>query len=179
MMRFMRKVRVGGNERGFSLIELMIVVAIIGILATIALPNFQKFQRRARQAEARGTLSAIYTAQKSFAAEWEGYTTDMQAMGYAPEGHIRYDANTGGGGYYPPAYTAANMPQPGVASSVAMCGDAALSPDCVDLTSVGAAAGTATATTFLANAAANLGAPTDDTWSIDQARTMTNLTSGL
>lgn len=55
--------------RGFTLIELMIVVAIIGILAAIAIPNFMKFQARARQSEAKANLKAIFTAAKSRFAE--------------------------------------------------------------------------------------------------------------
>jgi prepilin-type N-terminal cleavage/methylation domain-containing protein len=126
MMNFMRRVRLG-SEKGFSLIELMIVVAIIGILATIALPNFQKFQRRARQSEAKGMLSGIYTAQKSFAAEWEGYSGDLGAIGYAPEGQIRYDGSAGAA-TYPMAYPAMAA-RPGLTSVQAMCGGAN-APDC-------------------------------------------------
>ena len=47
------------RKRGFTLIELMIVVAIIGILAAIAIPNFIKFQAKSKQSEAKTNLKAI------------------------------------------------------------------------------------------------------------------------
>lgn len=61
-------------SRGFTLIELMIVVAIIGILAAIAIPNFVKFQARAKQAEAKSNLGAYYTGAKAYFAENATYT---------------------------------------------------------------------------------------------------------
>src|SRR6267142_5219091 len=57
------------KREGFTLIELMIVVAIIGILAAIAIPNFIKFQLRAKAGEAKINLAGIRTAQESYFAE--------------------------------------------------------------------------------------------------------------
>lgn len=57
------------SKKGFSLIELMIVVTIIGILAAIAVPNYQRFQAKARQSEAKSNLAALYAAEKAFFSE--------------------------------------------------------------------------------------------------------------
>jgi type IV pilus assembly protein PilA len=54
---------------GFTLIELMIVVAIIGILASIAIPSFMVFQVKSKTSEAKSNLAAIRTAQHSYMAE--------------------------------------------------------------------------------------------------------------
>ena len=56
----------GKKFHGFSLMEVMIVVVIIGILAALAYPNLEKYLKRARQTEAKTNLSAIYTAQKIY-----------------------------------------------------------------------------------------------------------------
>lgn len=55
-----------GNEKGFSLVELMIVVGIIGLLATLAVPRFQQFQAKARMAEGKNLLNHIYTLQEAY-----------------------------------------------------------------------------------------------------------------
>jgi type IV pilus assembly protein PilA len=57
------------KQEGFTLIELMIVVAIIGILAAIAIPNFLQYQMKSRQSEAKTNLQAIKTSEVSFQGE--------------------------------------------------------------------------------------------------------------
>lgn len=67
------------NESGLSLIELMIVVAIIGILAALAIPRFQSFQARARQAEAKNNLNLIYTLQQAYYGDNDSYAFLLQS----------------------------------------------------------------------------------------------------
>ena len=79
------------KQLGFTLIELMIVVAIIGILAAIAIPNFLRFQAKAKQSEARVVLSGIYTSETAYFAEQNTYSTDLQnRVGFAPASTPKY-----------------------------------------------------------------------------------------
>ncbi len=78
------------DRKGFTLIELMIVVAIIGILAAIAIPNFLRFQCKGRQSEARTNLGGIFTAEKSFFSTYNEYTSSLPAINWAPTGCPRY-----------------------------------------------------------------------------------------
>jgi type IV pilus assembly protein PilA len=77
-------------QKGFTLIELMIVVAIIGILAAIAIPNFIKFQARSKQSEAKANMKAIFTAQKAFFQEKDRFSTLTGEVGFEPERNNRY-----------------------------------------------------------------------------------------
>ena len=63
------------NTKGFTLIELMIVVAIIGILAAIAIPNFLRFQLKAKSSEGKTNLAAIRTAETSYFSEFGSYVS--------------------------------------------------------------------------------------------------------
>jgi len=71
------------NKKGFTLIELMIVVAIIGILAAIAIPNFMNYQCKAKQAEAKSNLGNIKTMQEAYRAEYDTYSTSQGAIGFS------------------------------------------------------------------------------------------------
>ncbi|MEW5850557.1 MAG: prepilin-type N-terminal cleavage/methylation domain-containing protein [Myxococcota bacterium] len=65
--------------RGFTLVELMIVVAIVAVLAAIALPNFNKFQCRAKQSEAKEILKGAYMVEMAYNAEF-GTFVDVTAL---------------------------------------------------------------------------------------------------
>lgn len=81
------------NQKGFSLVELMVVVAIIGILAVIGIPQYQKFMSKARQAEAKTHLNAIFQGEASYFTEYNSYTNNLRAIGAAAVGQaLRYNA---------------------------------------------------------------------------------------
>jgi type IV pilus assembly protein PilA len=77
MLRFTSRL-----TKGFTLIELMIVVAIIGILAAIAIPNFVKFQCKAKQSEAKTALKAIYTVELAYTGEFGSVLNLVQLTGF-------------------------------------------------------------------------------------------------
>ena len=110
----MKKLHV--RKGGFTLIELMIVVAIIGILAAIAIPNFLRFQLKAKTSEGKTNLAAIRTSEQSFYSEYGRYvsstglgptaypgssktgfvaTTGFTTLGWSPEGQVYFNYGVG------------------------------------------------------------------------------------
>lgn len=86
------------SEQGFTLVELMVVVAIIGILSAIAVPNFKKYQAKSKQSEAKIQLAALYQTEISAQADYNTYATCITDLGYetSPRGYY----NVGFSGHY-------------------------------------------------------------------------------
>ncbi len=70
------------NEQGFTLVELMVVVAIIGILSAVAIPNFKRYQAKTKTSEAKLQLSAIYSALTSLQSDYDAFATCLEDAGY-------------------------------------------------------------------------------------------------
>ena len=100
MMKWWRKRVTFGNRRGFTLIELMIVVAIIGILAAIAVPLYQNIQSRARTAKVQADTRTIASAMVMYSAhcgDLPGQAGDTCAPGgAAPPSLLVVQVNSGG-----------------------------------------------------------------------------------
>jgi type IV pilus assembly protein PilE len=69
------------RQRAFTLIELMIVVAIIGILAAIAIPSYQEYVRKSRRTDATVAMSKIQQAQEKWRANNSSYSVDITSTG--------------------------------------------------------------------------------------------------
>ena|SRR5690349_7977602 len=138
------------REAGFTLIELMIVVAIIGILAAIAIPNFMQYQAKSKQSEAKTNLGGIYVSEVAYFGEQNAFSPVFPTIGFvvASTGSQRYNYTVNAG------------------TNVL----AGTSTTCVTYT------GSATsATGFTALATGNIdGDATCDTWTINDVKTLFN-----
>ena len=74
---------------GFTLIELLVVVLIIGILAAIALPQYQKAVIKARYVQATILAESLYRAEELYYLEHGKYTVDIQALEWQMPKHVR------------------------------------------------------------------------------------------
>ena len=164
------------SEEGFTLIELMVVVAIIGVLSAIAVPNFKKYQAKSKQSEAKIQLAAIYSVEVGSMADYDAYATCLLVLGYDQPPR----------GYYLLGFTTSEVAA--VAVRNGSCTAATLVAPTTHLKS-GAAAVAATGNmpttalpstgiSFTAGAAGNIASTLFDTWTITETKAMTNAPGG-
>lgn len=88
-----------GKRRGFTLIEVMVVVAVIGILSAISLPSYLDYIRKSRRVDAKNALLDMAARQERFFSINNTYTDDFSKLGYAgASGSIA--VNSSGTSYY-------------------------------------------------------------------------------
>jgi type IV pilus assembly protein PilA len=76
----------GKKNYGFTLVELLIVVAIIGVLATIGIPTFRQMVQKAKKSEAKVALGGLFTVENAFFAEYGAYGDNLPKIGFDLEG---------------------------------------------------------------------------------------------
>ena len=176
------------NRKAFSLIELMLVVAIIGILATVAVPNFYKFQAKSRQAEVRGHLGGIYMGENAFTAEWLQYYGDLRDIGFSPTGTMKYVVGFAGTNAAPVApFTGSSAGcaagaafNTGIACAAPQANTAA-APAFAAATAAGpcAAGANPTAASFTISAIGAIGGGANDIWTLTENQAICNNVSGF
>jgi type IV pilus assembly protein PilE len=109
--------RMRRSHSGFTLIEIVIVVVIVGILTTIALPAYQDSVRKGQRADAKAGLFAVAGRMEQFILDRGTYTYDMQDLGYdadpmiSDEEHYSIDAAACTGGSTATCYVLTATPQ--------------------------------------------------------------------
>jgi type IV pilus assembly protein PilE len=78
------------NHKGFTLIELMITIAIIGILTAIALPSYNSYVKKGRRIDAKDALVAVQLAQEKYRGNNIEYATSLTALGLAASSSQKY-----------------------------------------------------------------------------------------
>ena len=120
-------VQKGKGAAGFTLIEMMIVVAVIGILAAIAYPSYTNYVMRARRADGREMLQRVAAAQERFYTNRNQYTIDVTGAG-----GLNLGSASSEGGHYT---VAAVVPAGGQTYVLTATPQGAQAPDvCADLT---------------------------------------------
>ena len=163
------------SQKGFTLIELMIVVAIIGILAVIAVPNFQKFQARAKQSEAKTNLKGIYTAKVANFQAADSYVCHLNCFC-----DWQLDGNTARDGTALPTKSQARYTYECDDKTTAFSGVTKIKHKLEGEGSAGCRAVTATLagddTSFLVAASGNIDSDANcDEWTIDQDNNLVNI----
>ena len=82
-------IKIGKRDEGFTLIELMIVIAIIGILAAIAIPQFSAYRKRSYNSAAQSDVRNIATTQEAYYVDESRYGNDYSALTGSSYGYFQ------------------------------------------------------------------------------------------
>ena len=78
------------HQQGFTLIELMVAIAVIGLLVALSIVKYNTYANKSREAEAKLALAQIYHLEKSFYSEYSAYAPSFNAIGFLSEGTRRF-----------------------------------------------------------------------------------------
>lgn len=78
-------------QKGFALIELMVVVAILSVIAALTVPRFLRHQTATRQEECHRNLKSLVQAEKEFFEKNQEYTDNLKTLGWGPEAQRWYE----------------------------------------------------------------------------------------
>ena len=187
-MKFTQELK---NSKGFTLVELMVVVAIIGILSAVAIPNFKKYQAKTKTSEAKLQLAAIYSALTSLQTDYDAFAECLDYAGYVPPTQGNYyavgfdsadddrggraivDANSGTG-------DCTADPISGVAQRKSVAGNSATQANLSEVIAVVSADGS----TFVAGAIGYISADSAaniseaDSWTINENKSLIHTNTG-
>jgi type IV pilus assembly protein PilE len=77
--------------RGFTLVELMIAVAVVAVLMAIAFPSYESYVRRSKRATAQSALMTIANRQQAHLLDMRAYTSSLTALSFSPPQELRND----------------------------------------------------------------------------------------